>query len=74
MNYSSDFIPYLTRVETARQLRQRRKRRQNWVWGSIASAVTIGSAVILWSYFQTGKGSSSSSQSHDPAVEHCSKQ
>ncbi|CAA2969246.1 uncharacterized protein LOC111402018 isoform X1 [Olea europaea subsp. europaea] len=61
-------------VETARKLRQRRKRRQNWVWGSIASAVTIGSAVILWSYFQTGKGSSSSSQSHDPAVEHGSKQ
>ncbi|KAK4417442.1 hypothetical protein Salat_2569800 [Sesamum alatum] len=50
-------------VETARRLRQRRKRRQKWVWGSIAAAMTLGSAVLAYSYFHTGKGSSSQSTS-----------
>ncbi|KAA8531903.1 hypothetical protein F0562_006380 [Nyssa sinensis] len=35
-------------VEMARRLRQRRKRRQWWVWGSIAAVVTIGSAALAW--------------------------
>ncbi|XP_073155952.1 uncharacterized protein [Henckelia pumila] len=49
----------------ARQLRQKRKRKQRWVWGSIAAAITLGSAFIGWSYFHAEKGSSSSrSQSH----------
>ncbi|CAA2939785.1 uncharacterized protein LOC111367620 isoform X1 [Olea europaea subsp. europaea] len=61
-------------VDVARRLRQRRKRRQKWVWASIASVVTVGSAALLWSYSQTGKGSSSSTQSHEPGVEHGSKQ
>ncbi|KAL2520570.1 hypothetical protein Fot_24493 [Forsythia ovata] len=56
-------------VETARQLRQRQKKRQRWFWGSIASTITVGSAVLLLSYCQTGKGSSSSSQSHDNGVD-----
>lgn len=57
-------------VETARRLRQKRKRKQRWVLGSIAAAVTLGSAFIGWSYFHTEKGSSSSrSQSHVPEVD-----
>lgn len=52
-------------VETARRLRQKRKRKQRWVLGSIAAAITLGSAFIGWSYFNTEKGSfSSRSQSH----------
>ncbi|XP_071739115.1 uncharacterized protein [Rutidosis leptorrhynchoides] len=43
-------------IETMRRVRQRRKTRQRWVWGSIVAAVTVGSAAALvWSY---GKGSS----------------
>ncbi|KAL0379267.1 UNVERIFIED_CONTAM: hypothetical protein Sradi_3232200 [Sesamum radiatum] len=56
-------------VETARRLRQRRKRRQKWVWGSIATAVTLGSAVLAYSYFHSGKGSSSQSTSDAPQVD-----
>ncbi|KAL0448305.1 UNVERIFIED_CONTAM: hypothetical protein Slati_1386900 [Sesamum latifolium] len=56
-------------VETARRLRQRRKRRQKWVWGSIAAAATLGSAVLAYSYFHSGKGSSSQSTSDAPQVD-----
>ncbi|KAL4378078.1 hypothetical protein GQ457_02G014070 [Hibiscus cannabinus] len=48
-------------VEIARRDRQRKKRRQRWVWGSVATAVTLGTAALAWSYLPTGKGSSSSS-------------
>ncbi|CAA0839268.1 Unknown protein [Striga hermonthica] len=51
-------------VETARRLRQRRKRKQKWVWGSIATTVTLGSAFLAYSYFYTGKTSSSQSLPH----------
>lgn len=52
-------------LETARRLRQIRKRRQKkWIWGSIAAAITLGSAVLAWSYFSTGRESSSLDQSH----------
>ncbi|OWM74634.1 uncharacterized protein LOC116211627 [Punica granatum] len=46
-------------VETARRRRQIRKRKQRWVWGSIAATITIGAAALSWSYLQSGKGSSS---------------
>ncbi|KAK9670189.1 hypothetical protein RND81_13G184300 [Saponaria officinalis] len=45
-------------VEIARRERQKRRRRQKWVWGSIATAVTLGTAALAWSYFPGGKGSS----------------
>lgn len=45
-------------IETSRRLRQRRKRRQRWIWGSVAAAITVGATVLAWSYFPTGKGSS----------------
>ncbi|CAN4080103.1 unnamed protein product [Withania somnifera] len=52
-------------IETARRLRQIRKRRQKkWIWGSIAATITLGSAVLAWSYFSTESESSSLNQSH----------
>lgn len=50
-------------VETMRCLRQRRKRRQKWIWGSIAAAITLGSTALAWSYLPTAKGSSSTDSS-----------
>ncbi|XWS29273.1 hypothetical protein CRYUN_Cryun24cG0014100 [Craigia yunnanensis] len=59
-------------VEMARRHRQRKKRRQRWVWGSIAAAITLGTAALAWSYLPTGKGSSSASipqaPDHDDAA------
>lgn len=60
-------------VETARRLRQRRKRRQRWIWGSISAAFTLGSAVLVYSYLQSGKGSSSQSPSQASEANHGSK-
>ncbi|XP_059293166.1 uncharacterized protein LOC132046531 isoform X1 [Lycium ferocissimum] len=52
-------------IETARRLRQIRKRRQKkWIWGSIAATITLGSAVLAWSYFSTGREASYLNQSH----------
>ncbi|OMO84435.1 hypothetical protein COLO4_22042 [Corchorus olitorius] len=53
-------------VELARRDRQRKKRRQRWVWGSIAAAITLGATALAWSYYPTGKGSSSTSSSQAP--------
>ncbi|KAA8547391.1 hypothetical protein F0562_003745 [Nyssa sinensis] len=53
-------------VETTRRLRQRRKRRQSWVWGSITAAITLGTAALAWSYLPSGKGLSSTNQSIAP--------
>lgn len=57
-------------VETARRLRQRRKRRQRWIWGSISAALTLGSAVLVYSYLQGRKGSSSQSPSQASESDH----
>ncbi|KAE8703817.1 GTPase Era [Hibiscus syriacus] len=56
-------------IEMARRERQRKKRRQRWVWGSIATAITLGTAALAWSYLPSAKGSSSGSipQALDPA-------
>lgn len=45
-------------IEMARQERERRKRRQRWVWGSIATTLTLGTAALVWSYHPSGTGSS----------------
>ncbi|XP_071705519.1 uncharacterized protein [Rutidosis leptorrhynchoides] len=42
-------------IESMRRSRQRRKRKQRWIWGLIVAAVTVGSGALVWSY---GKGSS----------------
>lgn len=55
-------------LEMARRERQRRSRRQRWVWGSITSAIVLGTAAIAWSYLPMDKGSSS--VDHDLVPEH----
>ncbi|OIV94809.1 hypothetical protein TanjilG_22006 [Lupinus angustifolius] len=55
-------------VETARRERQRSSRRQRWIWGSITTAMALGTAAIAWSYLPMGKGSSSAN--HDLLPEH----
>ncbi|KAK9678406.1 hypothetical protein RND81_11G209300 [Saponaria officinalis] len=46
-------------VEIARHDRHKRRRRQKWIWVSIATAITLGSAALAWSYLPGGTGSSS---------------
>ncbi|XP_058179102.1 uncharacterized protein LOC131297915 isoform X1 [Rhododendron vialii] len=53
-------------VEVSRRLRQIRKRRQSWVWGSIAAAITLGTGALAWTYLSTGGQSSSTSKSVAP--------
>ncbi|KAJ4822948.1 hypothetical protein Tsubulata_000301 [Turnera subulata] len=55
-------------VEMGRRNRLSRKRRQRWVWGSIAAAITLGTAALAWSYLPSARGSSASDGSS--AVEH----
>ena len=43
-------------LEMARRDRQRRERRQRWVWGSIASALTLGTAALAYSYIPSSRG------------------
>ncbi|XP_047314843.1 uncharacterized protein LOC124918828 [Impatiens glandulifera] len=62
-------------VEIARRLRQRRKRRHRWIWGSFATAtVVIGTGVLGWSYLSSSSRnnglSSSSNQSSVDADQH----
>ncbi|KAL2906610.1 Protein LMBR1L [Bienertia sinuspersici] len=48
-------------IENARLERQKRKRRQFWVLGSIGAAgITVGTAALIWSYLSSREGSSSS--------------
>ncbi|CAM8984787.1 unnamed protein product [Rhodiola kirilowii] len=45
-------------MELARQRRQQqRNRRQRWMWGSVATAITLGTAALAWSYLPADKGS-----------------
>ncbi|KAK4741468.1 hypothetical protein SAY87_025056 [Trapa incisa] len=56
-------------VETARRLREMRKRKQKRIWVSIAVTVAIGAVALSWSYHQAGKGSSSH-HAYSQAPEH----
>ncbi|KAI3440521.1 uncharacterized protein J3R85_003609 [Psidium guajava] len=49
--------------EMARRLTQRRKRRHRWIWRSIAGVISLGTAVLVWSYLPTGQGSSTTGHS-----------
>ncbi|VVB05286.1 unnamed protein product [Arabis nemorensis] len=49
-------------IEVARRERQKRKKRQRWIWGSIATTITLGSAALAWSYIPASKPSSEASQ------------
>ncbi|KAL5063757.1 hypothetical protein RYX36_025494 [Vicia faba] len=55
-------------VEMARRERQRKTRRQRWIWGSIATAIVLGTTAIAWSYLPSSKGSTSAD--HDQVSEH----
>lgn len=46
-------------LEMARRERVRKERRQRWIWGSIATALTLGAAGLAWSYLPSGSGSGS---------------
>ncbi|CAN8254772.1 unnamed protein product [Cochlearia groenlandica] len=50
-------------IEVSRRERQKRKKRQRWIWGSIVATITLGSAALAWSYIPASKPSSESSQS-----------
>lgn len=50
-------------IETMRCVRNRRKRRQKWIWGSIVAAVAVGSAALVWSS-EKGSSSKDSDSSH----------
>ncbi|KAF8090376.1 hypothetical protein N665_0478s0035 [Sinapis alba] len=45
-------------IEVARRERQKRKKRQRWIWGSIATTITLGSAALAWSYIPASRPSS----------------
>lgn len=53
-------------IEVARRERQRRKKRQRWIWGSIATTIALGSAALAWSYLPAGKSSSDVSEPQLP--------
>ncbi|XP_038882592.1 uncharacterized protein LOC120073808 [Benincasa hispida] len=59
-------------VDLARRERLRRKRRQRWIWGSVATAITLGTAVLAWSYLPSGKDLPSSNNTkaeHDDVTD-----
>lgn len=57
-------------IELARRVRQRKKRRQRWYWGMVATAITLGTGALAWSYLATEKGSSTgTSSSHSQVPE-----
>ncbi|GAB4848547.1 hypothetical protein Ancab_003253 [Ancistrocladus abbreviatus] len=45
-------------IEMARRDRHKQRRRQRWVWGSVAAAIALGSAALAWSYIPGGNESS----------------
>lgn len=57
----------------ARRDRHKMKRRQRWVWGSIATAITLGTAALVWSYFPTDKASPTPSTSNAPDHDDCAE-
>ncbi|KAL6222383.1 hypothetical protein ACLB2K_005775 [Fragaria x ananassa] len=44
-------------IELARRDREKKAKRQRWVWGSIAAALTLGTAALAYSYNPSGRGS-----------------
>lgn len=60
-------------IEMARRDRQKKERRQRWVWGSIATAITLGTAALVWSYLPTDTGSAAPSSSSNPECDDSNK-
>ncbi|XP_050383135.1 uncharacterized protein LOC126799912 [Argentina anserina] len=44
-------------IELARREREKKAKRQKWIWGSIATAITLGTAALAYSYYPSGTGS-----------------
>ncbi|CAO2830490.1 unnamed protein product [Amaranthus hypochondriacus] len=45
-------------IEIARRERQKKRRRQKWVWGTLGSAAIVVGTALAWSYLPSEKGSS----------------
>ncbi|XP_057449355.1 uncharacterized protein LOC130740694 [Lotus japonicus] len=60
-------------VEMARRERQRKSRRQRWIWGSLTTVIALSTAAIAWSYLPTGNGSSSADDHLVPEHEDAAK-
>jgi len=43
----------------ARRERQRKNKRQRWIWGSITTVIALSTAALAWSYLPMEIGSSS---------------
>jgi len=52
----------------ARRERQRKSKKQKWIWGSLTTVIAIGMAAVAWSYLPAG-GESFSTEDH-PVPEH----
>ena len=52
------FFTYVIFAELTRRERQKKMRRQNWVWGTIGSAAIVLGTTLLWSYLPNNEGSS----------------
>lgn len=53
-------------MEIARCERQKRRRRQKWVWGSIVvPAIVLGGAALAWSFLPSGSGNGSLSSEYE---------
>lgn len=55
-------------IELARRDRQRKKKMQKWIWGSVATAITLGSAALAWSYLPAPGAKGSAPPNHFPAA------
>ncbi|AES95021.1 hypothetical protein MtrunA17_Chr5g0404591 [Medicago truncatula] len=55
-------------VEMARRERQRKSKKQKWIWGSLTTVIALGTAAVAWSYLPAG-GESYSAEDH-PVPKH----
>ncbi|KAL5704018.1 hypothetical protein ACHQM5_022496 [Ranunculus cassubicifolius] len=57
-------------TEMARRLKQRRKRKQRWIWGTVGASVVLGSmALAAWSYLPSSSESAPIDSLHAPDAE-----
>ncbi|KAF3440996.1 hypothetical protein FNV43_RR19282 [Rhamnella rubrinervis] len=60
-------------IEMSRRDRERRKRRQRWIWGSIVATLTVGTAALAWSFIPSSGAGSTTSDSQLPQSEDAGK-
>ncbi|KAG2376127.1 hypothetical protein LR48_Vigan06g048200 [Vigna angularis] len=61
-------------VEMTRRERQRRNKRQRWIWGSITTVIVLSTAALAWSYLPMDIGSSSTERDLTPEYDDAVKQ